>query len=923
MDEIFYTHFKNYSKIPSGQYKFHLEIIDTNNIRKAADSFLFWIDSITAPVNYYPLNASVIHYSHINRIHFGYGNHNKQQYGGLRYIFKLWERDSMDDTHSFEDSVPSFTDTSFHPYHYKIPQGKYSLVSNKFYYWQIECRTIAWEQLGLNKGRSDIFFFQTSSDTALINRGFYADTNNPWANHDLLGTPTPPDPSYCQVFTGFETGDLKQNGWVSYLGEITPRNRRNGQIFSPSINGSNLFTAIWQNGFNNDLQAAAPPNDGRFGNRCAQLGNLSNNFNKNSVSIRKTWTVSPATREIKIWYAVISEGVGHHESDQEEYWKKNFFQVTVYKGSGIDKNNIASEPLINHSGSSDWGSDCWDQIGQSPNVRKRIKWICRTLNLDAYINSTVTIDILVAACMPVLGSGGNHKTMAWVDFCVTEGTQSTITMNKQRFCKNETITATGSSSRYYKNHRWELWKTDQNFKPLSLMHGQDGVCHASPGTLNITNLLKNKGINLECNDRFRLILLTNDECCSWDTAFRNITITCPEKISSGPYCCQNWDCSLLLGQPAKPGFTYRWTGPGSASCLSATNIAQPTFRSGSLNPNCTVIAGPLVYWMHVTDTNNCTDSQAVVINSLPVKARIDVDSISCSLKLCGSAATNGLESFQYNWRRMGNNPITENTRCFDHTPNYKETWRLIVSNSCGPDTVFATVDTLKAFKGPIDTLKMPVFQCDATNHDWVINYVNRSRPDSRYNINEYRLSMITRWGGETLIAHETSNTGFAQGHIRIPKEKLTTLASFGHTNLIILNMRNCDPKNNILTFSHNPYNVVFTRPNTCKVCVGDQKIKFIRAWYIAHEQGGQNTCYNLIPGGNYCSTSDWRHSSSCTRADKNSRVQGAYLQKNCVCEHKVWSWMWETRCNPTTYYDWGLYQVKRNVRNDIPVIFER
>ena len=836
----------------------------------------------------------------------------------------MWKRDSLTDNFSFQDSTPSFIDTTFHPYHYRIPSGKYNLIANKFYYWQVECRTNTWNPLGLNKGRSDLFFFITSNDSILLNSGFYADTSNPWATNDLQGTPTPPDPSYCQIFTGFETGVLKQNGWISYKGEITPRNRRNGQIFSPNDNSRFDFTGIWQGGFNNDLQALAPPNDGRFGNRCAQLGVLSSDFNRNSASIRKTWTVSPATKQIKIWYALVSEGADEHDAQEEDYWKKNFFQVSIYKGSIIDKNNVAGEPLISHSGTSNWEEDCWDILGQGSSGRKRIKWICRNLNLDAYLYNTVTIDILVAACMPGLSNkGGNHKTMAWLDFCVTEGTGSNIAINKLAFCKNENISATGSSSKYFKDHRWELWKTDQNFIPKSFVHSQDGVCYKQPGTYNVTNVLKDKGISPECFDKYKIMLLTKDECCKWDTAFKNITIMCPEKATIGPYCCTSWDCSILLGQPAKPNFKYRWTGAGSAGCLSANNIAQPFFKSGSYNPNCTVIAGPLVYWMHVTDTNNCSDSQAVVINSLPVRAKIQVDSVNCELKLCGSAMTTGHETFQYNWLRTGINPITKSTQCFYHTPEKKETWRLIISNSCGPDTVFAIIDTLKALKGPIDTLKMPVFMCNAINNDWVVNYQNRKRPNSNYNISEYKISMVTRWGGTSVLAWEKRNSGFTQGHIKIPKEQLGKLASFGNTNLILLEMRNCDPRNNILTFSNDPYKIIFTRPNICKVCVGDQKIKFIRAWYKSHEQGGQNICYSLASGGNYCSVSDWRHSSACTRADKNSKVQGAYLQQNCICEHKVWSWMWESRCDPSTYMEMGLYDVRRNVRNDIPVIFER
>jgi hypothetical protein len=882
------------------------------------------IDTVSAPVNYYPLNATVIHQNQSNRINFGYGNHDKKQYQELRYIFKLWKRDTPDDAHSFQDSTPCFTDTSYHPYHYKIPARKYKLIANKYYYWQIECRTINWDRLGLNKGRSDAFFFQTTSDSAVLNTGFYADTTHPWAGNDLQGTPTPPDPSYCEIFTGFENGNLKQNGWVSYKGEITPRNRRNGQIYSPNFNIDYDFAQIWSGGFNNDLQAIAPPNDGRFGNKCAQLGSLGSDFNDNSVSIRKTWTVSPATKQIKICYAMVSEGLNDHDALEEDYWKKTFFQVRAYKGSVIDKNNIIGEPLINHSGSKDYDTDCWDYLGQGASARKRIKWICKTLNMEAYLNSTVTIDILVASCMPVFGKGGNHKTMAWVDFCVTEGTQSLIAMNKNRFCKNENIAASGSSSKYVKNHRWELWKTDQNFIPNVFVHSQDGICFNQPKTYDVTNILKNKGMMPDCGENYKLLLLTNDECCKWDTAFKNFTITCPEKISYiGPYCCTNWDCNILLGQPAKPGFKYKWTGAGSAGCLSATNIAQPYFKSGSFNPNCTVIAGPLIYWLHVTDTNNCTDSQAVVVNSLPVRAKIDVDSVNCELKLCGSAATTGYETFQFNWLRIGNNPISKNTQCFFHTPVNKETWRLIISNSCGPDTVFTIIDTLKSFKGPIDTLKLPVLLCNATNNDWIINYQNRKKPNSRYNINEYKLSMITRWGGTSVLAWEKRNSGFEQGQIRITKEQLGTLASFGNTNLIVLEMRNCDPRNNRLTFSNDPYKVIFTSPNTCKICVGDQKLKFIRAWYKTHEQGGQNTCYTLATGGNFCSSSDWQHSSACTKADKNSKVHGVLLQKNCICEHKVWSWMWEKKCDPSTYLDMGLYNIKRNIRNDIPVIFER
>jgi hypothetical protein len=926
MDESFYSHFNKYSKIPSGQYKFHLEIIDTNNISRAADSFLFWIDSISAPVNYYPLNSTVVHQSHFGRIHFGYSNFDKKKFPGLRYIFKMWKRDSITDNLSFQDSNPSFMDTTIHPYHYRIPSGKYNLIANKFYYWQVECRTNTWNPLGLNKGRSDLFFFTTSNDSTLLSCGFYADTSNPWATNNLQGTPTPPDPLYCEIFTGFETGNLQQNRWISYKGEITPGNRRNGQIFSPNDNARFDFAGIWQGGFNNDLQALAPPNDGRFGNKCAQLGALSSDFNRSSVSIRKTWTVSPATKQIKIWYALVSEGADEHDAMEEDYWKKNFFQVSIYKGSTIDKNNVVGEPLINHSGKNNYWNDCWDLLGPASNSRKRVKWICKTLNLDAYLNSTVTIDVLVASCMPgVTNRGGNHKTMAWVDFCVTEGTESIITMNKQRFCKNETITASGAMSKYEKNHRWELWKLDQISNPASLIFSDESGCYKSPGSINITNILANKGISPECNDKFRLILLTNDNCSNWDTAFKDITITCPDVkgLSSGPYCCKNWDCSLVLGQPAKSGFKYRWSGPGSNNCLSATNIAQPTFKCGNLNPNCSVISGPVIYWMHVIDTNNCADSLAVVINSSPIKAKIDVDSVSCSLKLCGSATTIGYESFQYNWTRMGNNTLRENVRCFYHNPTKKETWRLIISNSCGPDTVFATIDTLKAFKGPIDTLVMPSYLCDATNYEWVVNYLNRKNPNSRYNINEYKLSMITRWGGVNLLAWEKSNSGFTQGHIKITKEQLGKFASLGHTNFILLEMRNCDPRNNKLYFSNDPYKIIFTRPNKCEVCVGDQKIKLIRAWYKTHEQGGQNVCYNLVSGGNYCNVSDWRHSSVCTRADKKSKLQGANLQKNCICEHKVWSWLWESKCDPATYKEVGLYDVKRNVRNVIPVIFER
>ena len=142
---------------------------------------------------------------------------------------------------------------------------------------------------------------------------------------------------------------------------------------------------------------------------------------------------------------------------------------------------------------------------------------------------------------------------------------------------------------------------------------------------------------------------------------------------------------------------------------------------------------------------------------------------------------------------MGNNTLRENVRCFYHNPTKKETWRLIISNSCGPDTVFATIDTLKAFKGPIDTLVMPSYLCDATNHEWVVNYLNRKNPNSRYNINEYKLSMITRWGGVNLLAWEKSNSGFTQGHIKITKEQLGKFASLGYTNLILLEIRKCDP----------------------------------------------------------------------------------------------------------------------------------
>jgi hypothetical protein len=924
IDESFYQYFNAYSTIPSGQFKFHLQIEDTTGIIKAADSFLFWIDSISSPVLYYPLNAVIVHQNSYNRIHFGYGNFKKEQYSGLRYIFKLWQRDSLENDFIFEDSAPAFSDTSFHAYHYQIPSGKFNLADNKYYYWQIECRNFDWNPLGANKGRSDIFFFETSNDSLYQNSGFYSDTSNDWAAEELLGTPTPPDPAYCEVFTGFETGSLKQNGWISYTGEITPRNRRNGQVFSPDFNGSNFFTAIWQSGYNNDLQAVAPPNDGRFGSRCAQLGNFVNTFNNNSVSIRKTWTVSNATKNIKIWYALVSEGPYHHSTTDEEYWKKNFFQVRIHKGSTVDKNNLLEEPIIDHSGPSDAEQDCWDQLGSGASARKRIKWICRTINLDAYLNSTITIDILTASCMPVLGSGGNHKTMAWVDFCVTEGTQSEISISKTRFCKNENISVSGTSSKYFKNHKWELWKTNANYIPQTLIFSKYGVCHTSPGNLNISNILESKGIKADCDEKYKIILLTNDDCCNWDTASKDINITCPEKLNIGPYCCTNWNCSILLGQTAKPGFLYKWTGAGNiTSCLSATNIAQPYFNCGSFNPNCSVIAGPLVYWLHITDTNDCVDSQAVVINSLPVKAQIDIDSLKCEIRLCGSATTLGNETFTYNWKSMGATPAFHNTRCFTYEPIKKETWRLIITNSCGPDTVYATVDTLKAFKGPIDTLRMPAMLCDASEHDWVINYLNSKNQNSRYNINEFRLRMSTRWGGFTTIAHEESNTGFTQGHIRIPKEQIMKLASFGFNNFIFLEMRNCDPRNKLLHFSNDPYKVIFTVPNNCKVCVGEKKIKLMRAWYQSHEQGGQNTCYNLKNGGDFCKTSDWNHSSLCTKPNKNSKVQGAYLQRNCVCEHKVWSWMWEKRCDPSTYKEWGMYNIIRNQRNDIPVFFER
>ncbi|MBL7811169.1 MAG: hypothetical protein JNL57_03010 [Bacteroidetes bacterium] len=931
LDSWFYHYAKNKNEFPPGQFKFYISMNELSGALKCADSFTFWMDSISNPVNYYPLCATTLHVNQTPRLHFGYGNADKEQYSGLKYIINLWQRDSAGSDKAFQDSIPFFTDTSYHAYHYKIPQGKVNFSPGKYYYWQVECRSQTWDKVGINDGRSDLFFFTVSDDSFYLTHGFYADSAYEWADNDLMGTPSPPDPDYCRVFTGFENGDLKANAWLGFKGEITSSARRNGEIYSPNANPLYDYLNIFNSGNSTDLGSNAPPNDGRFGNGCAQLGSLSSGMNKNSVSMRKTWTVSNNTQYVKIWYALVSEGPNDHSALQEEYWKKNFFQVKVYNGTAANKNDAIGEPLINHSGLSDRESDCPDYLGTGNSQRKRILWKCRTLDLSAYKNKTVTMDILVASCMPSLTGGGNHKTMAWVDFCVTNGTDPRISTSKTKYCKNEDIIVNSGNSQYFKDYRWEIWQLDTTGTlPERLLYNQDGICYAAPGNPNIKTCLNNNGFFSRCGDRYRIILLTKNDCCDWDTAFKDISITCPPKVNSGPYCCPNWNCSIQLGQPTKAGFTYTWRGAGtSAACLSAINIAQPVFSCGSFNPNCTILNGPLTYWVHVTDSSNCTDSQAVVISSQPANGNITVDTTKCNITLCGSAVANVSAALTYKWHRMGTNALTVSTRCYEYRPLKKDTWMLVVSNGCGNDTVTTIIDKLDRMWGPIDSLKMPVSLCDMGNNDWVVNYLNTSDPNSRYNINEYMISSFTRWGGSNgtrmPLAYGFSNTGFAQGEIKIPKEKLLSNIASGQANLIQLQMKNCDSVFDKLYISNTPFHVTFTKPENCLVCIGQQKVKFIRAWYENHSQGNQNTCYNLQSGGNYCTPSHWSHASVCTSADKNSRIHGALLQKNCICSHKVWSWMYQANCNPANYKSAASVNISRNGNNpgEMLIYFEK
>lgn len=239
-----------------------------------------------------------------------------------------------------------------------------------------------------------------------------------------------------------------------------------------------------------------------------------------------------------------------------------------------------------------------------------------------------------------------------------------------------------------------------------------GASYSWAGPNNFTSTLQNPIISnttLSGAGSYSVVVTDANGCVS----SANVTLL----VNALPIVNASSNSPVCLGQAilfnTSAGVSYSWAGPG-------------TFNSNQQNPSITSSANADAgtYYVHVTDTNGCTNTDSVNINIIDVIINISSNSPSCNgepINLNAGGGTNYSWSGPDNFNSILQNPIITNGG-FANTGTYTVT--VTDANGC-VDTASMfiqvnTVDTAAFVNGA-----MLSASASGANYQW-INCLNNS-----------------------------------------------------------------------------------------------------------------------------------------------------------------------------------------------------
>lgn len=735
--------FQNGLRLKTGNYSIIFKMYDTlYNFSGDSIHVNFSVEDQRTSALIYPFDNIKLFDSTINNTCFRWHTPFVSNKTNFYYDFRIFEMDSGQINnleYAYLNSDTIYRVITQDTFHYVFNDLRNLLDSNKWYAWSVKT-----------------FFDSTLTTCIKTNEGI----STPFVFSKSMSKRSGGiDPLCCSnENSGFEDGTM--DGWIQNSGK---REELAEKFFLRRWINSLLYpygkfdwSSMNDDGRNHFRITNRPDIDlsGNFGQvpdgggmHAIQVGSPQNG--RDADKLTRTFTVSNCNKLIKLNYAWVLNDGGHRAMNQAS------IIVRVYKGRSNDLLDNIITPIHKLAGD-------YDPKLSSPNneIRSR-NWDCVTIDLNKYIDETVTLEIIISDC-----AFGAHFGYAYIDFCNFD-VDPNFTINNG-FCNiNDEIKANGSTSTNLTAWVWSVQPCDINGNGT----GKEVISEWNYGKgaesdFSLNALIRETGV--QCGN-FRIKLGGGNDCSNWVEEVKIIQIKCPAlSLAGADKCCPNGNCNIKIGKPAVSGYNYEWS---PTNCLSNPYVANPYFTSMICNP---LPSFTTEYHLKVTDQYGCTDYDTVQIFSIaPTLQSIILDSTSslCDLKIIANALN--YSSIEWKWPDPDNSGLLKSIKGRTDIifPRYASdvTIQLILKNPCGTLTTNIFVAKRRVF-GNLGSLELVFPNIIRTNstipQNRILTIYDNFKPvganKSYFEANYAKFEILNRWGGIAKI-WEYQNQQFTNG----------------------------------------------------------------------------------------------------------------------------------------------------------------
>lgn len=397
-----------------------------------------------------------------------------------------------------------------------------------------------------------------------------------------------------------------------------------------------------------------------------------------AASLEYEFTVNSSNEDFQFLYAVVllepddENEKQPHLPEEMPYFSYSFYNVT-------DGEEISSFKVIADKENEQY----FKRYKASQALFLYKDWTCVGVDFSAYYGKTVKATFVTADC-----TRGAHYGYAYIDgLCDNFGPIPDFQISEE-FCIEDDIVADGSATQFEMDYRWTIEESDQFWgrNPSTEVFSDWYLGQEVPDNFYISDLIKELGVDLKCDQYYRIKLIARNDCDDFAEDVKLIYIKPCFKADAGPdkSICFNETNAELIGKiyspPYPPGYsqtTFSWSH--DALVQSSYDYVLP---SNSVNKY--VLTTTLA-------SNGCVskDSVMVFVQDGPNYAVGMTDHNLCDDKggICVEIYSHGRHRFFIN----GVNPGVG----FDHTVTGPGTFcfdNIDFGNSARADVLFYIVD---------------------------------------------------------------------------------------------------------------------------------------------------------------------------------------------------------------------------------------